>query len=148
MTRFFNILNIGFRNATYLLGIFCISLPFACGKDSDMNVPDVFVNYQISVQEFNIKHKNNILLVDGHGVAGLILTNNSGSFQAFDRCSTVNPEKRCKIIPDESGLTATDTCSGAVFSLYDGAPFKAPAKRNLREYLVQVINGNTIRVTN
>jgi nitrite reductase/ring-hydroxylating ferredoxin subunit len=128
--------------------LLCIVLPFACGKDEDLNIPDVPVNYQITVQEFNIKNKNGYLLVNNYGVAGLILTKGNGFYQAFDRCSTVNPEKRCKVVPDESGLTAVDSCSGAKYSLYDGAPVKAPAKRNLRQYDVQVIGGNLIHVTN
>ncbi|WP_207424059.1 hypothetical protein [Desertivirga brevis] len=119
----------------------------SCGKDS-LGIPDVPVNYRVSVQEFNIKNKNGILVVNGHGVAGLIITKNSGAYLAFDRCSTVNPEARCAVIPDESGLTAVDTCSNGVFSLYDGAPMKAPAKKNLRQYSVYVTGGSLIQVSN
>jgi len=122
---------------------------FACGKDSSLGIPDVPVNYQITKQEFSIRSKNGILLVNGYGVAGLMLTTNfAGNIVAFDRCSTVNPEKRCAVIPDENGLTATDTCSGAVFQIGDGAPVKAPAKRSLRQYSVVVTGGSLIRVTN
>lgn len=123
----------------------CILL--SCGKDS-LGIPDVPVDFRVSVQEFNIKNKNGILVVNGHGVAGLIITRNSGAYLAFDRCSTVNPEARCAVIPDESGLTAADTCSGGVYSLYDGAPMKAPAKRNLRQYSVFVTGGSLIQVSN
>lgn len=123
----------------------CIFL--SCGKDS-LGIPDVLVDYRISVQEFNIRNKNGILVVNGHGVAGLIITKNSGSYLAFDRCSTVNPEARCPVIPEESGLTAIDTCSGGVFSLYDGAPVKSPAKKNLRQYSVYITGGSLIQVSN
>ena len=44
----------------------------SCGKDNT-GVPDVYVNYHVTVQEFNIKNQSGVLLVDGHGVAGLII---------------------------------------------------------------------------
>jgi len=128
--------------------ILCISSLFACGKDSSSAIPDVPVDYRVSVQEFNIKNRNGIMIVNGYGVAGLILTNSSGYYQAFDRCSTVNPEKRCPVVPDDTGLQATDTCSGGKFSLYDGAPVKAPAKKNLKQYSVIVTGGSLIQVSN
>ena len=127
--------------------VLCLFFLIGCGKES-LNIPDVRVDYRITVQEFNIRNKNGILVVDNHGVAGLILTKSSGTYLAFDRCSTVNPEKRCPVIPDDSGLTATDTCSGGIFSLYDGAPVKAPAKKNLKQYSVFVTGGSLIQVSN
>ncbi|WP_207535536.1 hypothetical protein [Desertivirga arenae] len=131
-----------------LIAIVLVSSIFlACGKDS-LGIPDVPVDYRISVQEFNIRNKNGILVVSGHGVAGLIITKNSGAYLAFDRCSTVNPESRCPVNPEESGLTAIDTCSGGVFSLYDGAPVKSPAKKNLRQYSVYITGGSLIQVSN
>jgi len=71
-----------------------------------------------------------------------------GSFVAFDRCSTVNPEKVCKIVPDESGLTATDPCSGAKFSLLDGSPQKAPAERSLKTYTITLQGSTLLHVSN
>lgn len=133
------------RLASVVLGLMLL---FACSKDKDNQVPNVYVNYQVTVQEFGIKNKNGVLLVNGHGVAGLLIYKNAGYYLAYDRCSTVNPEKRCPVIPDEGGLTATDTCSGAKYSLFDGAPMKAPAKRNLKQYSVTIINNSLIQVSN
>ncbi|HQS52233.1 MAG TPA: hypothetical protein PLN99_10075, partial [Daejeonella sp.] len=112
----------------------------SCTKDGLDRIPEAYVNYRITIQEFNIKNKNGLLLVnkmDNTGVAGLIIYRRAdNAYVAFDRCSSVNPQNRCAVVPDDPNLTATDPCSGAKFSLFDGSPVKAPAKRPLKEYKV------------
>jgi hypothetical protein len=120
----------------------------SCGKDDGNRIPEVFVNYLVSVQEFSIKNENGILLVDKQGVAGLMIVRiSSNSYKAFDRCSSVDPEKKCVVIP-ESTFTASDPCSGGKWLLQDGSPVKAPAVRNLKEYQVRIINNFNLQVTN
>lgn len=131
-------------------GLFLLMFAFAgCGKESEM-IPNVFVEYNVTVQEFNIKAKNRILLVPDHGVKGLMIVAVGNSYVAFDRCSSVNPEKPCAVEPDESGITATDPCTGAKFLLADGSgsPNKAPAVRNLKSYSTSLRGGQTINVSN
>lgn len=121
----------------------------SCNKDSLDRIPDAYVNYFITLQQFNVKSQNGLLLVNNQentGVAGLIIYKFDQTYKAFDRCSSVNPQQRCTVIPDDPNLTATDPCSGAKFSLYDGSPVKAPAKRPLKEYQVIITNfGLTVR---
>ena len=117
----------------YLMLFFVLS----CAKDNAGRIPNVYLNYRISIQEFQIKSTNGLLIVKNQGVAGLIIYRRpTGDYVAFDRCSSVNPEQKCAVEPDDSGLTVTDPCSGAKFSLDDGAPVKAPAKRSLKQYQV------------
>lgn len=125
--------------------IMLISLTLlSCTKESLDRIPEAYVNYRITIQEFNIKNKNGLLLVnkmDNTGVAGLIIYRRAdNAYVAFDRCSSVNPQSRCAVVPDDPNLTATDPCSGAKFSLFDGSPAKAPAKRPLKEYKVIISN--------
>lgn len=124
---------------------------FSCSKDKLDRIPEAYVNYRITLQEFNIKNTNGLLLVDkavGGGVAGLIIYRRAdNAYVAYDRCSSVNPQQRCAIVPDDPNLTATDPCSGAKFFLFDGSPFKAPAKRSLKEYRV-IISKFEISVVN
>lgn len=121
-----------------LLGVF-ILLMISCSKDNSSHIPEVYVDYKISLQEFNIKNTNGILLVNNEGYAGLIICRTPiGGYAAFDRCSSVDPEKKCAVTPDAGGLTATDPCSAAKFSLLDGAAVKAPAVRPLKQYQVLV----------
>jgi nitrite reductase/ring-hydroxylating ferredoxin subunit len=112
----------------------------SCSKDNSAYIPDVFVDYHISLQEFQMKkNADGVLLVSNQGVAGLIIYHRAdGAYVAFDRCSSVDPLKKCMVSPDAGGLTVTDPCSEAKFSLYDGAPVKAPAKRSLKQYQVAV----------
>ena len=124
-----------------MLSIFALS---SCNKDALDRIPEAYVNYRITIQEFAIKSKNGLLLVnkqDNTGVSGLIIYKRAdNAYVAFDRCSSVDPQKRCAIIPDDPNLTATDPCSGAKFSLFDGSAVKAPAKRPLKQYNVIISN--------
>ncbi|SKB62539.1 Rieske (2Fe-2S) protein [Daejeonella lutea] len=123
----------------------------ACSKDDEDRIPNVYVNYQVTLQEFAIKSNNGLLVVNkasNTGVAGLIIYKKpNNEYVAFDRCSSVNPQQQCAVVPDDPNLTATDPCSGAKFSMYDGSPVKAPAKRGLKEYHV-IITNFTLAVTN
>lgn len=86
--------------------------------------------------------------ISGYGIAGLIIYRRAdNAYVAFDRCSTVNPEKKNAVALDNPNVTATDPVSGAKYSLYDGSPVKAPAKTSLKQYSV-TIAGNTLQVTN
>jgi hypothetical protein len=133
------------RNALLLLMLFAL---LSCGKDNGPRIPEVYVNYPLTIQEFNIKSENGIMLVDKQGVAGLMIVRiSSNSYKAFDRCSSVDPEKKCVVVP-ESTFTASDPCSGGKWLLQDGSPVKAPAVRNLKEYQVRIINSFNLLVTN
>ncbi len=125
-----------------------VALFTGCSKD-EAYIPDVAVNYNITTTEFSLKATNNVLLVPNYGIAGLIIVKTPvGGYVAFDRCSSVNPEQRCKVNPDDNGLSATDPCSGAKFSLLDGSPVKAPAKKNLKAYNVYLQGGQLLNITN
>jgi nitrite reductase/ring-hydroxylating ferredoxin subunit len=129
--------------------LICALLLVSCNKDNSPYIPEVYVNYHLSLQEFQIKKSaDGILLVGNHGVAGLIIYQKpDGAIVAFDRCSSVDPEKKCAVSPDSGGLTVTDPCSQAKFSLIDGAAVKAPAKRPLKQYQVSV-SGFEIAIIN
>jgi len=128
----------------YLYSIlFVLVFATGCGKDQGY-IPDVPVNFNVTITEFSIKAVNNVLVVADNGIGGLLIVKTAlGNYVAFDRCSTVNPEKICKVVPDDSGVTATDPCSGAKFSLFDGSPQKAPAERSLKAYNI-TLQGNTL----
>ncbi len=133
----------------YLYSIlFVLLITAGCGKDEGY-IPDVPVNYNVTITEFSLKSVNNVLVVSNNGVGGLLIVKTPlGGYVAFDRCSTVNPEKICKVAPDDSGVTATDPCSGAKFSLLDGSPQKAPAERSLKAYNVSLQGNTLIHVSN
>jgi len=134
-----------------LIGIWLpLCLLIACGK-GDKAIPDVPVNFtgQLTDPRFlRLSSPGGAVLVNGYGVAGLIIYHKSdGSYVSYDRCSTVDPDRKCAVVLDDPSFTATDKCTGAKFLLEDGSPAKAPAKRSLKRYNVS-IEGNTIHVTN
>jgi len=134
-----------FRNLSVLF--FLLLTLCSCGKESEM-IPNVFVEYNVTVQEFNIKAVNGVLLVSNQGVKGLMILRSGSGYVAFDRCSSVNPKEACAVEPDVNGIIATDPCTGAKFLLMDGTPQKAPAVRNLKSYSTSLRGGQTINVSN
>ncbi|WP_285059916.1 hypothetical protein [Pedobacter ginsengisoli] len=122
----------------------------ACGK-ADIAIPNVPVNFSALLTDprlLRLSSPGQGVLIKDHGVAGLIIYHKlDGSYVSYDRCSTVNPEEKCAVVLDESNFAVTDKCTGAKFSLEDGSPVKAPAKRALKMYTTS-IQGNTIHVTN
>ncbi|TCD02436.1 Rieske (2Fe-2S) protein [Pedobacter psychroterrae] len=131
-----------------LSGLFLLTIIIlGCGKEGEM-IPNIFVEYNVTVQEFNIKAVNRVLLVPNHGVKGLMIVNTGNGYVAFDRCSSVNPKEGCAVSPDDTGITATDPCTGAKYLLTDGSPQKAPAVRSLKSYTTSLRGGQTINVSN
>jgi nitrite reductase/ring-hydroxylating ferredoxin subunit len=131
--------------------IVCIFF-LSCSKDREGRIPEVYVNFRAPLNDPRLARLNSAggaVVITGHGVAGIIIYRRPDlAYVAFDQCSSVNPEKACAVTPDDPSLTATDPCSGAKFSLYDGTPVKAPAKRPLKQYQVNIENNFVIAVIN
>ena len=133
-----------------ITGFLLVLLLFsACGKETSQ-VPNVAVNltgFFTPGQLSELKSKGAIFM--NGGVAGIIIAYNpfENGYKAYDRCSTVNPEKRCAVVLENS-VTLTDPCTGAKYSLLDGTPSKAPAKVALRTYNILVSANNNFQVTN
>ncbi len=132
------------------LGFVVLLMVSACAKNQDSVIPFVPVRFNSSINNpalLNIKAPGGAVILPGYGYAGLILYNNNRDIVAYDRCSTVNPEKKCGVNLDDPSLSVTDPCSGAKFLLSNGSAAKAPAVRPLLRYQV-IISGNNISVTN
>lgn len=132
------------------LGCLFLLLVIACDKNQDSVIPFVPVRFNSSINNpalLKIKAPGGAVIIPAYGYAGLILYNHNGEIVAYDRCSTVNPEKKCGVDLDNPTLTVTDPCSGAKFLLLDGSAAKAPAVRPLLRYQV-IVSGNNISVTN
>lgn len=132
-------------------GVFLLLLVLAgCGKER-MVIPNVPVNFSALLTDprlLRLSSPGGAVALTGYGVAGLVIyRTTNGGYVAYDRCSTVNPEKQCAVVLDDPTFTATDPCSGAKFLLEDGTPVKAPAELSLKRYNV-FISGNTLQVTN
>jgi len=134
-----------------LIGFCLVILLFtSCAKEENL-VPDFPVNFTAPLTDPRLSRLSTAggaVSFTGYGVAGIIIYRRAdNAYVAYDRCSTVDPEKRNAIVIDDPNLTATDPVSGAKYSLYDGSPVKAPAKTSLKKYTV-TIAGNTLQVVN
>ncbi|MEC3878282.1 hypothetical protein [Parapedobacter sp. 10938] len=137
------------KGPVFVLFVACLS--FHGCKKGGCNVVD-YIPFQqtISLVAFNELHllmQPVALGPEYGGVAGLIVMQVSeGEYVAFDRCSTVNPEKRCAVELEGEGPVAVDPCSGAKFILTNGSP-SAIAECPLRPYYVRR-NGEILTVSN
>jgi nitrite reductase/ring-hydroxylating ferredoxin subunit len=123
--------------------IFAAFFFISCGKSSNP-IPNVSVNFEAPLTDprlIALQATGGAVLINGYGVAGLILYHEiDGSYAAYDRCSSYEPQNRCAVTLDTDGFTVTDPCSGSKFSLIDGTPVKGPATAALKAYSASVIN--------
>jgi hypothetical protein len=136
----------------HISGILLLVLVLAgCGKEN-LVIPNVPVDFHGQLTDpglIRLSSTGGAVSLDNYGVAGIIIYRTlSGGYVAYDRCSTVNPEKGCAVTLDDPTFTATDKCSGAKYLLEDGTPVKAPAKLSLKKYNTFITGNNTIHVTN
>lgn len=131
-----------------------IVLGTSCAKENNL-IPNMPVNFSSPLTDPRLSRLSTAggaVSLSGYGVAGIIIYRRAdNAYVAYDRCSTVNPERKNAIVVDDPNLTATDPVSGAKYSLYDGSPVKAPAKTSLKEYRVTIsgnANNGTIHVNN
>lgn len=132
-------------------GSILLLLLFAgCGKERT-NIPNVAVNFSTLLTDprlLRLSSPGGAVTINGYGIAGLVIyRTQDGRYVAYDRCSTVNPQKLCAVVLDDPTFTVTDPCSGAKFLLEDGSPVKAPAEISLKKYTA-VVAGNSLQVTN
>jgi len=136
------------KNILFILAIMLttVMLMSACRKSSCNVVPDVLVMERVSLVQYpQLRLAQQAVAIDRGGVAGLIIVSLGGDqYVAFDRCSTVDPHKKCAVQVD--GLIATDPCSGATYILTNGSPSNL-AECPLKPYRA-FRNGETIEIRN
>ena len=122
----------------------------SCGKEQNF-IPNIAVSFSAPLTDprlIRLSSPGGAVALTGYGVAGIIIYRTTGGgYVAYDRCSTVNPEKQCAVELEDPSFTVIDKCSGAKYLLEDGSPVKAPAKTSLKRYNTY-ISGNSIQVTN
>lgn len=131
----------------YTALLFISLLPAACKKGGCNVVQDISVMEQVSMVQYSqLYTPGGYALTERGGVAGLIVVNTGQGFVAYDRCSTVNPERNCAVEVEDGGIVAKDPCSGARYLLVNGSPAEI-AECPLKPYHAQR-NGETVIVSN
>ncbi len=134
------------KGQVFLLCVACLLLS-ACKKGGCNVVPYVPVNRVpfSPVQYPALAATYGTVTLPG-GVAGILVVNTPNGFFAYDRCSTVSPEKQCAVdVSAENPLVAVDPCSGAEYVLLNGSPSKI-AECPLRPYTIQQVGSGASAV--
>lgn len=113
----------------------------SCGKEDteSTEIPYVYVNFTIdpsSIEYGNLNIPGNYALIKG-GYRGIIVYHyTQDEYLAFERTCTYDPTESCsRLVVDETGVIARDTCCGSRFLLLDGTPMEgSKATRSLRQY--------------
>lgn len=120
-----------------------------CAKD-ESRFPNVYVQLNVNLgnpEYVELKAFGGSAFFYNHGIAGILVFNNGGSYNAFDLCSPINPEERFPLILDKIGFNLEDTRNGAKFDLRTGLPSKGAAKGRLNKYQV-IKQGEILRINN
>lgn len=122
-----------------------------CRKGGCNVIDEVFVNTVVlfgNHPELRVQGGYAELSAAQGGVAGIIVINTGNGYVAYDRCSTVDPLKRCAVEVQDGGLVAVDPCSGAKWILTNGSPAEI-AECPLKPYRANLQpGGNAVLVSN
>jgi hypothetical protein len=126
--------------------VFLISA--GCGKDDQPYIDTGFINIFIYPNSTQYLQLNTIggwvYLTSNPPSRGVLVYRLSlDEFKAYERTPTYKPDSCCtydpvvkcpKIVMNESGLIAVDTCSGSEWLILDGSVTKGPATYPLVEF--------------
>lgn len=122
-----------------------------CRKKEKEQVPYVRVNFSIYLTDplyVNLQANGGHIYYSAGSRGVIIYRRSNDEFKAYERHCPYNVTSPCGTVSVEaSGLTATDTCCGSVFSITDGTVIKGPATSPLKQYRVY-LDGNRIDVSN
>ena len=132
-----------------------------CNKDENALIDPGYVNITINPNSPEYIELNNVggwaYLYANPPSRGIIVYRfTQDEFKAYERTPTYKPEQCCtttstescaRIIVDDSGILAVDTCSGSEYLLLDGSVTKGPATIPLYAFKT-VYDGNMLQIYN
>ncbi len=146
-TRFFS--SLGIR----LLWLFPLLIAGKCEDEHPPDLlPDVEVNYIVNM---NLPLYQDLLIPGGYantpsniGVQGIIIYNFNNQYKAFDRaCPHLSPGS-CAQMEFDGTFYLVCPCDNAEFSIYDGSAQNENISQRAREYHVQNLGDNRLKITN
>ena len=139
---------------TYKLVLFLILILFSsCNKNNQNPVPSIPFDITIDINlpsYYQLQGVGSWTYVNGGSRGIIVYRRNLEEFVAFDRHSPMDPDGTCflPLFPDQDNfLQLKDTCSNAIFSLYDGGPISG-SNYGLRQYATQFNGSNLLRIYN
>ena len=125
------------RAVIYLFILVALVVPVSCKKGGCNVIQYVNFSTTVSLVEYNalLLPRQPVIVPQG-GVSGLVVMQLSDNqYVAYDRTSTVEPERGCAVELADGGPLAIDPCSGAKYILINGSPAEI-AECPLRPYRV------------
>lgn len=137
----------------FVITLSLIFFSSSCVKNNQNPVPSIPFDMTIDINlpsYYPLQGVGSWVYVLG-GSRGIIVYRRSlDEFVAFDRHSPMDPNGTCflPLFPDQDNfLQLKDTCSSALFSLYDGGPISG-SQFGLRQYATQFNGLNLLRIYN
>ena len=135
---------------TLVLGIILL----ACGREQQIPVPYVYVNYTVYLNNPSNDHlrvPGGSLILPDLGNHGIIIYRRSigdvNDFVAFDLTCTHEPTDECIVYIDDTDFYLECPCCGSKYTIFDGLVAQSPARWPLKPYQT-AFNANTIRIYN
>jgi nitrite reductase/ring-hydroxylating ferredoxin subunit len=135
----------------YFYYLLFFSLLAACENPTPNDLlPNTAVDITVNL---NNPEFNNLLISGGWaytagGIKGILLYNRNGTYVAFERACPHLAPSSCNAMTFD-GLLLKCTCDNSVFNIFNGGVSEtAGIDYSAREYHVQMINSETLRITN
>ena len=114
-------------------------------------LPDTSVDVTINL---NISAYNNLLVpggwantpTSGYGFKGILIYNKNGTFIAYERACPHLAITECSMMTFD-GLLLTCPCDESTFNIFAGGVSESGVAYRAREYHVQQIGANSLRIT-
>ena len=120
-------------------------------NDNDPNtiLPNVPVNetiFLINPEFIDLIHPGNWAYTNG-GISGIIIYNSLGNYVAFERAAPHLTPQNCSIMEVEAPFMMC-ACDQSIFSILDGSPLTNGINYAAKQYWVDEIGNNTLRIYN
>jgi hypothetical protein len=149
-----------FLNLFLFLALLSIAL-WACDKNEGPEIDPGYVNIFIQPNSVEYIELNSpggwvYLYADPPSRGIIVYRLSQDEFKAYERTPTYKPDECCvyepvvkctKIVVDDSGLLANDTCTGSQYILLDGSVTKGPAVYGLYAFRTNY-DGETLQIYN
>lgn len=136
------------KSGLFLVLLITSFLLITCNKNDDFPIDTGYVNITIRPNSTEYIELNNVggwvyLTADEPSRGIIVYRMTMDEFKAYERTPTYKPDSCCiyepyikltKVIVEESGITALDTCSGTQYLLIDGSVIAGPAQYPLVPY--------------
>ena len=123
----------------------------ACRKEQSAALPPTAVDISFNVNNpayVDLAVPGGWIYITGGSMGIIVYRKTIDEFVALDRLCRYQTTENCRVIVDDSQVTATDTaCCGSSYLILDGSVTQGPTSLGLIRYNT-TFNGTTLRIFN